>query len=276
MSAISHELRTPVNIIVSGVELLSQDEDLPEHYKTVVESIQLGSQDILHKLDHLQDLLGLSLGTAYLREEDFNLRDTLQEIVGDSVKLKVEEAVPRVVQSDKSKLRFILSALIQAASSSSRGDLALYVTSNKSHIFFNVSCVEKDLSVTCDETHLIYLARALLTLFQSRLLTTASKRQFAFELPLKPANEPAKTARKLKILLAEDNSVNRMIATRMLERLGHVVSTACNGLEATKESEYDLIVMVSVSAYISSVLITDIITLRIVTCLSSMDTKHPR
>ena len=123
MSAISHELRTPVNIIVSGVELLSQDEDLPEQYKTVVKSIQLGSQNMLSKLDHLQDLLGLFLGTAYLREENFNLRDTLQGIVGDAVKLKVDDIVPGVLRSDKSKLSFILSALIQAASSSP-GELA--------------------------------------------------------------------------------------------------------------------------------------------------------
>lgn len=50
----------------------------------------------------------------------------------------------------------------------------------------------------------------------------------------------------LRILLAEDNRVNQMVAVRMLERCGHAVDIAENGLEAVRlssENEYDLILM---------------------------------
>jgi signal transduction histidine kinase/DNA-binding response OmpR family regulator len=52
--------------------------------------------------------------------------------------------------------------------------------------------------------------------------------------------------RALKILLAEDNSVNQRLAVRVLEREGHAVIVAGSGEEAVKlsgEDSYDLILM---------------------------------
>ena len=50
----------------------------------------------------------------------------------------------------------------------------------------------------------------------------------------------------LRILLAEDNPVNQMVATRMCERLGYTIATADDGLQAVAkgtESTFDLILM---------------------------------
>ncbi|MDR0622135.1 MAG: response regulator [Deltaproteobacteria bacterium] len=49
-----------------------------------------------------------------------------------------------------------------------------------------------------------------------------------------------------KILLAEDNEVNQLVATRLLNNAGFRVEVASNGLEAVgmvKENEYDLVLM---------------------------------
>jgi CheY-like chemotaxis protein len=46
--------------------------------------------------------------------------------------------------------------------------------------------------------------------------------------------------------LAEDNVINQKVATRMLERLGHIVTLAENGreaLEAVRTHPFDLILM---------------------------------
>jgi len=43
---------------------------------------------------------------------------------------------------------------------------------------------------------------------------------------------PAAVARPLHLLLAEDNAVNRLVATKCVERLGHTVESAANGREA--------------------------------------------
>ncbi|MDR1378325.1 MAG: response regulator [Synergistaceae bacterium] len=50
----------------------------------------------------------------------------------------------------------------------------------------------------------------------------------------------------MRVLLVEDNEINRMIATELLSDMGVVVSTAENGLDALetlKDNEYDIILM---------------------------------
>jgi signal transduction histidine kinase/HPt (histidine-containing phosphotransfer) domain-containing protein/ActR/RegA family two-component response regulator len=50
----------------------------------------------------------------------------------------------------------------------------------------------------------------------------------------------------LRVLLAEDNPTNRLVATALLQRLGHRIDTACNGAEALAALErgtYDLVLM---------------------------------
>jgi len=59
----------------------------------------------------------------------------------------------------------------------------------------------------------------------------------------KPARSPA---RKLRILLAEDNLINQRLGVSLLEKRGHVVVVACNGLEALEALEqepFDVVLM---------------------------------
>jgi len=62
------------------------------------------------------------------------------------------------------------------------------------------------------------------------------------------ANRPGASGqlRKVRILLAEDNAVNRMVARGILENQGHEVISANNGLEALdlyREQNFDLVLM---------------------------------
>ncbi len=60
-----------------------------------------------------------------------------------------------------------------------------------------------------------------------------------------PAIVPAQPT-PLRVLLAEDNPVNLLVATRLLQKLGHSVTPALNGAEAVagfKNSKWDLILM---------------------------------
>ncbi len=81
---------------------------------------------------------------------------------------------------------------------------------------------------------------------------------FSFHIPQKRAQAPALTpppetkrstpfrCASARVLLCEDNRVNRMVATRMLERLGCQVTHAENGviaLKHMKESTFDLVFM---------------------------------
>ena len=79
---------------------------------------------------------------------------------------------------------------------------------------------------------------------------------FRFDVAVRPAKAvlPAETvadvklppAPAMRILLAEDNPTNRIVALRMLERLGHKADVVANGLEviaALERTRYDLVLM---------------------------------
>ena len=63
---------------------------------------------------------------------------------------------------------------------------------------------------------------------------------------LAPVKPPDQTRATLRILLVEDNLVNQRLTTRLLEKMGHVVTVAENGkiaLQLLSEQEFDLIAM---------------------------------
>jgi CheY-like chemotaxis protein len=57
---------------------------------------------------------------------------------------------------------------------------------------------------------------------------------------LHDAREPAAS---LRVLLVEDNAVNQRLATRLLEKRGHSVMVAENGLEALEKESFDPVLM---------------------------------
>jgi len=70
--------------------------------------------------------------------------------------------------------------------------------------------------------------------------------------PMQPDTAPItrhslrETRRKLNLLLAEDNKVNQTLAIRLLEKLGHRVTLATNGIEAVQHwqnGQFDAILM---------------------------------
>jgi CheY-like chemotaxis protein len=63
---------------------------------------------------------------------------------------------------------------------------------------------------------------------------------------LREANNPLVPTRPLRILVAEDNRVNQVVARRLLEKQGHTVTIAADGQDAIKAFEaqpFDLILM---------------------------------
>jgi PAS domain S-box-containing protein len=68
----------------------------------------------------------------------------------------------------------------------------------------------------------------------------------AAALPNTTASKPAHSPEGARILLADDNPVNQMLATRLLQNLGCRVDKASNGIEAVdllSRSAYDLVLM---------------------------------
>ena len=86
-------------------------------------------------------------------------------------------------------------------------------------------------------------------LLQAILRASGTLREQRAEALVTDELPPPKAARKLRILLVEDNEVNRTLVTRLLGKRGHHVVVACNGKEAVAAVEhasrgtFDLILM---------------------------------
>ncbi len=64
--------------------------------------------------------------------------------------------------------------------------------------------------------------------------------------PLLTRHSLKEMRRRLNLLLAEDNAVNQTLATRLLEKMGHTVTVANNGVEAVQhwqQGDFDAILM---------------------------------
>ncbi len=61
-----------------------------------------------------------------------------------------------------------------------------------------------------------------------------------------PSGGPLESARRLRLLVAEDNKVNQMVALKILEKMGHCADAVANGLEALqllRSIPYDVVLM---------------------------------
>jgi len=83
--------------------------------------------------------------------------------------------------------------------------------------------------------------------FWFRVPLVRSDESPAEDLAPPPAEEtPPAPAASLRILVAEDNSINQQVAVGLLTRLGHRVDVACDGAEAlalVRQGHYDLVLM---------------------------------
>ncbi|AWB06964.1 hybrid sensor histidine kinase/response regulator (plasmid) [Azospirillum humicireducens] len=65
-------------------------------------------------------------------------------------------------------------------------------------------------------------------------------------LPAMSAEEPQQSAVALRLLLAEDNDINRMLITAMMTRIGHRIDAVNDGravLDAIKAADYDVLIL---------------------------------
>jgi signal transduction histidine kinase/DNA-binding response OmpR family regulator len=66
------------------------------------------------------------------------------------------------------------------------------------------------------------------------------------EEPPPPEEKTIENSRRLSILLAEDNAMNKRLATRLLEKRGHTITSVSNGreaLQALEQGRFDVVLM---------------------------------
>ena len=83
LASMSHELRTPLNAIVGFSDLLAEGTpgDLNDKQKRFVNHIKQGSAHLLQLINDILDLSKIEAGQLELRCEDFQVKETLPEVL---------------------------------------------------------------------------------------------------------------------------------------------------------------------------------------------------
>ena len=125
LANMSHELRTPLNAILGFSELMTRDPGLSAEQQDNLETINRSGEHLLTLINDVLELSKIEVGRVVLQEENFDLHRLLADLEemfrmraeSKNLTLILEQTqdVPRYVQADESKLRQILSNLLDNA-----------------------------------------------------------------------------------------------------------------------------------------------------------------
>ena len=195
------------------------------------------------------------------------------------VLIEFDQSVPECILGDEPRVRQILVNLIgNALKFTSNGQIAVNVKTQSENLLFTISDTGVGIPTSdmenifspfqqVDSSHSrefegtglgLSIARRLSRLMAGDLTVSSVVgvgTEFTLSLPLRVVSrqraEPSdrveiETNKKLKILIVEDNPVNRLLAVKILGQVGFTADVAVDGLEAVefvKKSPYDLIFM---------------------------------
>jgi PAS domain S-box-containing protein len=130
LATMSHEIRTPLNGVISLADLLAHTPMSPQQAR-YVKIIQSSSDALLAIIDQILDFSKIEAGKLELAERDFNLPETVDEVIailaqkaaakGLELACRIDPDVPARVRGDDDRLRQILLNIINNAINSRCG-----------------------------------------------------------------------------------------------------------------------------------------------------------
>lgn len=133
---VSHDLKTPLTSIISYVDLLSKEEELPEHVKDYIKILNLKSEKLKTLIQDIFDLSKASSGNMEFQRERLDLSKLIQqtladlneEILNSELTFKVNTPdEPLYIMSDGNKLYRVFLNLISNALKYSLKDSRVYI-----------------------------------------------------------------------------------------------------------------------------------------------------
>ena len=191
---------------------------------------------------------------AYLTGDSTRLKQILLNLLSNAIKFTEHGEIKLILEcirgdNEQSQLRFIIE------------DTGIGIAEDKINKLFD-QFAQADTSTTREYGGAglgLSISKSLVELMQGRMWAESQQgkgSRFIFEVTLAEAPAPEAVSQNehatsssgaaLNILLVEDNEVNQMIASHMLEELGHTVDVANDGYEAIEKiegSDYGLVLM---------------------------------
>ncbi len=283
LANISHELRTPLNGVLGLSEILLAGEMKGED-RGYVEAMRSSGRHLLVLLNDLLDLSRLTMGQVVIAEKPLAPRELLREVAellpsrreGVEMRVRVEPGVPEWVLGDAVRLRQIVFNLVgNAQKFTERGWIELAARYEEG--WLEIAVRDTGVGIAAEKLERVFerfaqgdesstrrfgglglglsIGRELAQQMKGSLSVESRVGEgsvFRLRVPAAACEAPeeaaARTVRRLRgrVLVAEDNAVNRLIAQKIVEQLGLGVSVATNGREAVaacEAEEFDLVLM---------------------------------
>ena len=286
LANMSHEIRTPLNAIVGFSDLLMVTEE-QEEKEEFIQIINANNELLLKLINDILDLSKIEAGSVELKYEDFDLAVYFNELAASMHHRVVNPQVRLVpvnpyetctVRLDKNRLAQILTNFVtNAIKYTSKGtiemgyekideNIRLYVRDTgigipedkKDKVFHRFEKLDEFAQGTglglAISNRLVHMMGGTIEL-ESQIGEGST---FRFSITLKPVRahhvkeEVSRVERDftgVRVLVTEDNPLNREILQYILEDMGMSVENACDGKEAvdkftaSEKGYYDLIIM---------------------------------
>lgn len=285
LATMSHEIRTPLNGVLGVLQLL-EETPLGTEQQMYVDVIRSSGRLLLTIINDILDFSKIEAGQMTLAPEPRWLEPMLEHVLQVyeaaarekrvELSLHLAAEVPACIEVDEIRLKQILMNLISnGIKFTEQGSVRLEVDVEGPQLVFRVRdsgkgiadpsrlgklFAQEDGSITrrYGGTGLgLAICKRLLELMQGSLHIDSEVgvgSTFTVRIPCRPAAPPSALdaepggarLRSLRILVAEDNPTNQLVAERMLTRLGMdvtVVGTGAAALQALEDREFDVVLM---------------------------------
>ncbi|GLS05621.1 hypothetical protein GCM10007860_27780 [Chitiniphilus shinanonensis] len=284
LANISHEIRTPMNGILGMAQLLAR-HPLDAESREQVEVLRGSADSLLTLVNDVLDFSKIEAGRFELDPAPFSPRELMHDLTrmfaplaqarGLTFDATLADGMPERLTGDATRLKQVFVNLIgNALKFTEHGSVRAHIATVRQrdgryllqaevrdsgigvprhlreHIFEAFAQGNSSITRQFGGTGLgLSIVARLVALMHGRIWVEDNPgggSVFRFFAELEPADVPDEPTRRLQVLLAEDNPINRLVAERFLALGGHTVTSVGNGLEAVhacEASSFDLILM---------------------------------
>ena len=285
VAAFSHGVRTPLHSLLGFLELLATS-DLDDDAHSLVTEARAGGMELLAAEDRLLILLRLLVDDQPARPQPFSPADLLRDVARSAgpegaVRADTNPYLPATLRGDVEALRQLLLELVSNGVRHGAQQTQVYAerigtfTEGPVRVGFTVADDGPGLPaealrrlstrherIAGESTQVglflaCHLARRLGTTFtvaqsddrgtiiKFEVLLNGTDVEMPGREPVAPGPAEPRVA-PLRVLLVEDNKVNRILAQRQMARLGHRLEVAVDGetgIQAVLDGAYDVVLM---------------------------------